>query len=321
VDWNNDGILDILSGCYWTEGSQAGHIMLLAGQGGLQFAEAVPLTNASGAPLENVSLTEEQASGSGNEILDAICTQQFAVDYDGDGDLDLIVGSFGHKFFYYENLGDANNPQLSETPVELPIRSPDYHSAPHLVDWNGNGKLDFITGSSTGAVYISFNEGTREVPKWGEFQTLIPATGLMQQSTSGGKEIIPASGTRVWAYDWNGNGQLDLVVGDSVTIANPVDGLSEEEFVAKEAEFNQKSTELAESRGDLHERYQKAAEAGDISAELQKEMQEFQQSFMKLYQSRSEWVNERMTGHVWVFLRKQSTDVSVGETDKSDSGN
>ena len=280
--------------------------MLLAGQGNLQFSEAVPLTNAAGNPLENVALTKEQASGNGDEILDAICTQQFAVDYDGDGDLDLIVGSFGPKFFYYENLGDATNPQLSETPVELPIKSPDYHSAPHLVDWNGNGKLDLITGSSSGAVYISFNEGTRQAPQWGEFQILIPVMGEGTQTTAGGQEIVPGSSTRVWAHDWNGDGQLDLIVGDMVSISNLAEGITNEEFQAKEAEHNQKMSELVESRGDFAERYQEAAEAGDISEELVAEMREYQKAFTDLYQSRSGWVTEQRTGHVWVFLRKKN---------------
>lgn len=313
MDWNNDGILDLLSGCYWTEGSQAGHIMLLVGKGGLQFEEATPLTNAAGGPLENVSLTEEQANGSGDEILSAICTQQFAVDYDGDGDLDLIVGCFGPKFFYYENTGDAENPRLSETPVELPIRSPDYHSAPHLVDWNGDGKLELITGSSSGAVYISFNQGTRSAPEWGEFQTLIEMEGKGLQTAGETAVVQPGSSTRVWTYDWNGDGVLDLIVGDSITLVKPADGLTAAEFEAKEAEFQKKMQENAAGRGEFFQRYQEAVQSGEVSEELQEEMQNYQQSFFELYQSRNEWVNEQNTGHVWVYLRKPNSQTAGTE--------
>jgi hypothetical protein len=39
--------------------------------------------------------------------------------------------------------------------------------------------------------------------------------------------------TRVWVADVNGDGKLDLIVGDSVTLIAPAKGVSVEEFKKK----------------------------------------------------------------------------------------
>ena len=58
MDWNKDGKLDILSGCYWTEDSDSGHIQLLAGQGPLEYADAESVTDAEDALLTNFDLSK-----------------------------------------------------------------------------------------------------------------------------------------------------------------------------------------------------------------------------------------------------------------------
>ncbi|MFN9877204.1 MAG: hypothetical protein ACK557_01885, partial [Planctomycetota bacterium] len=61
MDWTGDGKLDILSGCYWTEGADGGHIQLLAGRGGLDFAESIDLLSGEGKPLLNEALAEDES--------------------------------------------------------------------------------------------------------------------------------------------------------------------------------------------------------------------------------------------------------------------
>jgi hypothetical protein len=311
VDWDNDGRLDILSGCYWTEGADGAHIQILLGQGGMNFAPAQALLNAEGKPLLNSDLP-----GGSNDpnITDNICTQQHAVDYDGDGVLDLVVGSFGPHFYLYKNAGDAAKPVLSPQPVKLPIKSPDYHAAPHLVDINGDGKLEFITGSSSGKVYISYNEGSRAEPKWSDFQVLLDIAAESEVFTMEENfEPKPGSATRVWATDWNGDGLLDLVVGDTITISSPAAGLSEEQFKAKRTEWEEAMAETsrAANEGNLFQRYYEAMEkGGEVDKELEEAYSKANEKMMELYQSRAKWINERRTGHVWVYLQ-QATPVNV----------
>lgn len=305
MDWDNDGRLDILSGCYWTEGADGAHIQILLGQGGLNFAPAQALLNAEGKPLLNSDLP-----GGSNDpnITDNICTQQHAVDYDGNGVLDLVVGSFGPHFYLYKNAGDAAKPLLSSQPVKLPIKSPDYHSAPHLVDMNGDGKLEFITGSSSGKVYVSYNEGSRAEPKWSDFQVLLDIAVESEVFTlEENFEPKPGSSTRVWATDWNGDGLVDLVVGDTITVSSPAAGLTEEQFKAKRAEWEEAMAEIsrAANEGNLFQRYYEAMEKGDeVDKELEEAYVKANEKMMELYQSRAKWINERRTGHVWVYLQK-----------------
>ncbi len=306
MDWDNDGRLDILSGCYWTEGANAGHIQILLGRGGLNFAPAQPLLNAEGKPLENRDLPEGRRDPN---ITDNICTHQHAVDYNGNGVLDLVVGSFGPHFFLYTNEGDATKPMLSAEAIKLPVKSPDYHAAPHLADLTGDGKLEFITGSSSGKVYISYNEGTRAEPRWSEFELLLDIQSQNEVFSMGDDfEPQPGRATRVWATDWNGNGLLDLVVGDTITIASPTAGLTEEEFKAKRTEWDEAVMKVRSDHDDLLERYREALQSGEgeVDKELVDAYMKVSQKLNELYRSRAKWINERRTGHVWVYLQKPS---------------
>jgi hypothetical protein len=304
VDWDQDGNLDILSGCYWTDGAKAGHIMMLKGKGTIDFAAAVSLKNTRGDPLENAKLGENDND---DQIL-TICTQQHAVDYDGDGDLDLVVGCFGPNFYLYENTGGTGPPAISETPVELPIKSTSYHSAPHLVDWDSDGDLDLLSGSSEGGVLISENAGTRQKPIWAPFRQLIPPSNKHEQSTVSGEEIAPSPSTRVWATDWNGDGHLDLLLGDSATITNPKKGISKEEF-AKLREANAaKMQELQKKYEDVFSRHRAAIEKGEQpSEELGKEINEYSAEMGKVYFEQQEFQTSERTGFVWLYIRRPIT--------------
>ena len=213
MDWDKDGQLDILSGCYRTEGDDAGQIQILRGDGRLNFREAVSVLNSAGRPLKNVKLAETTEADT-HENENVTCTHQHAVDYDGDGDLDLVVGCFGNKFFYYENAEQNGKAQLSETPIKLSIHSPDIHTAPHLTDWDNDGDLDLLTGGSNGGVHISINTGSREEPEWSEFQQLIDGPSVGRSAGTSDTTTTPSTYTRIWVCDWNKDGLPDILMGD-----------------------------------------------------------------------------------------------------------
>lgn len=316
MDWNRDGNPDLLSGCYWTQGAQAGHVQILYGQGGLDFEPAQPLLNDADKPLENISITKEEyeSSGGSNNITEAICTHQFAVDFDGDGDLDIVNGCFGSSFYYFENKGSAESPKLATAATLLPIKSPDYHAAPHLVDWDNDGDLDLLTGGGSGGVYVSRNEGTRTEPKWAEFREIVPKSDAHEQFLGEGVEIRPAPASRVWAYDFNGDGWLDLLVGDCTTITSPAAGLTKEEFDEKEKAHQAKTQEASSRYQQAATKRQAALDAlkedEKIEEAIEQEFNEARDEFSKLFQSRSEWCKEERTGHVWVYLRKPPAQTS-----------
>ncbi len=76
----------------------------------------------------------------------------FPVDLDGDGDVDLVVGSesTGLHLFDNQGSGDAQRFLLIETlDIELPSLV-----TPALVDLDGDGDRDFVTGGSAGGLLV-----------------------------------------------------------------------------------------------------------------------------------------------------------------------
>jgi VCBS repeat protein len=314
VDWNKDGYLDILSGCYWSEDAKAGHILMLAGKGSLDFAAAVAVKNSAGKPLENIQLVD---GDNARQIL-TICTQQHAVDYDGDGDLDLVVGCFGPNFYLYENSGSNGELTLSENPVELPVKSTSYHSAPHLVDWDGDGDLDLLSGCADGGVIISENTGTRAKPEWSAFQQLIPPSSLHSQSTFNGEEIVPSPSTRIWCTDWNGDGLQDLLMGDCATITNPKEGLDAAEYARRLKELDDKKAALQQRHAPAYREFAKFEQTDELpSQELQDKMSELSAELRKLKGELKEFQTSTRTGFVWLYLRKPTADSATSANSRA----
>lgn len=303
MDFDSDGKLDILSGSYWTSGEKAGHIQMLSGRGGLDFAAAVAVTNSAGKPLENAEILEAAGSNLADNQTQTICTHQHAVDYDGDGDFDIVNGCFGPEFFLYMNSGSNQNLQFAEKPIVLPVKSRAHHAAPHLADWDDDGDLDLLSGTSEGGVIISINEGTRAEPVWSEFRQLVPGSDKMQQSTADGKEIVPSPSTRVWTYDWNSDGYLDLLVGDCANIVNPKDGVSPEEYERLTKKNAEDMERVQADYQALYEKFQSSAESGEASEEMQKQLTEASSKMMEVYSARKEFEDSQSTGFVWLYLR------------------
>lgn len=299
MDWDLDGKLDILSGCYWTQDTDAGQIQILKGVDTLDFAEATSLLSAAKKPLENVKLAnKDDPSGMDPDQTKNICTEQHAVDYDGDGDLDLIVGCFGSNFYLYENEGSEMENRLVEKPVELKLESPDYHAAPHIVDFDGDGDLDFLTGGGTGGAYIAINEGSTKNPKYGKFQSLLgkPENPYEAQRPDA---ISVGSGTRIWATDFNGDGLMDLLVGDNVQTVAPADGVSEEDYRTRKAVHRKKLARLMGRYQELMESGREMSDDGqgkfwNLCSELNEESEEFEEA--------------ENTGFVWLLLQKANSD-------------
>ncbi len=305
MDWDNDGNLDILSGCYWTQGASEGQLQMLRGNGELDFAKAEPIRNSKGETPCNFEISENAKPAFD---LRNICTHQHAVDFDGDGDLDLVVGCFGSAFYFFENTADEGLPDFAKYGTKLNVDSPAGHSNPHLVDWDGDGDLDLLSGSSRGGVFISLNAGDAKTPKWDDFKQLVEGASLHEVEIDEGTPSLPGPNTRVWATDWNADGLLDLLVGDQVTLVSRKSGISAAEYEKRRTAYDQRMAELSqqqqhfvESRGDDFD-YDKMTE------EEQAEMAAMNVATREVYDSRSEYISSRMTGRVWLLIQKARSD-------------
>jgi hypothetical protein len=322
VDLDGDGHTDILSGSYSRqEKSMAGTFHVLYGTKDGTFKKAVELKGTDGEPLIIPADDEER-------MTDKICTRPFATDWDGDGHLDLVVGNFAGTFFWFKGEGKG---KFAPKPEQIkggdkPLKITGVHSDPFVVDWDGDGDLDLVSGSSDGAVYWADNTaGKGKVPTLKPFQVLVaPAEDEWGKTGATFKPLRetdikrPTYGVRVWVADINGDGKLDLLVGDSTTLVTPAKGLSDEEMVKKAAEWQKEFEKAQAAMAPVQEAYMKefrekkdgkekkelTKEQKEAREKLEKEMRKASEEYSKLYQKRSEFVTEEMTGFVWLYVRK-----------------
>src|SRR5262245_28230879 len=231
----------------------AGLFQVLYGKGDGTFRKAEVLKGTDGKPL--IIPTKDR-----DQLTEKICTRPFAVDWDGDGHLDLVVGNFSGTFYWFKGEGKGRfrpTPELIKA-GDAPLKIPGAHSDPFVIDWNGDGALDLLSGSSDGGVYWAENvAGKGKPPVLRPFRPLIKPTGPRTadgQILREGDPKGPTHATRIWVDDVNGDGKLDILVGDCVTLISPAKGVSEEQFKEKHADwqkaFKAASAALNSARGD-----------------------------------------------------------------------
>jgi len=231
VDLNGDGSNDILSGSY-SRNSQpmAGLFQVLWGKPDGTFQDAEVLNGTDDEPLLIPLGPDKDA------WIDCICTRPTAVDWDGDGKLDLIVGNFTGTFYLFMGEGKGRflpKGQLIKSD-ESPLKINGHHSDPFVIDWDHDGDLDLLSGSSDGGVQWAENvAGPGKTPKVKSFQSLIERTAPLPSGQSLGEADLkgPVMATRIWVDDINSDGKLDILVGDMVTLVSPAKGLSEEQLI------------------------------------------------------------------------------------------
>lgn len=204
VDINNDGFNDIVTGTYygyawWVRGTADG------------FSEAEPIKDKSGA---KIGLPE-----SDDENVDVIASAT-AVDWDRDGDLDLLLGGLLlGELYVRRNEGTPEKPVFSTENEPVIVRGEDsivkvgggIHS-PTAVDWDGDGNLDVLVGCSDGGVYWFRNES-----KTGEFElaaakTLVKPSDGEPMLNGEANKVGPNSSCYVHVCDYDGDSDLDLLV-------------------------------------------------------------------------------------------------------------
>jgi hypothetical protein len=72
-------------------------------------------------------------------------------DLDGDGDLDLVVGSESEGIFVFRNVGSATAAELVE---DGRLEIDDFgFAAPAFIDLNGDGDYDVLLGGGRGGLW------------------------------------------------------------------------------------------------------------------------------------------------------------------------
>jgi hypothetical protein len=146
------------------------------------------------------------------------------VDFDGDGDLDLLCGEFLDGFTYFENIGTRTKPKyglmkrvMSDKGKYLTM---DLEMiTPTAFDWNKDGHVDLIVGDEDGRVAFIENTGKFDEKKVPIFKE----PRYFQQEAD---EIKFGALVTPVGFDWDGDGDTDLICGNTAGYIAFIENLS-----------------------------------------------------------------------------------------------
>lgn len=238
----------------------------------------------------------------------------FAIDWDQDGDMDLLVGDIRGHVWLVPNEGDAKHLAFGkERPLKCDggdvVVSGD--AGPTCADWDQDGDVDLLVGDGEGKVTWFENVGTKGEPKLAAAKILV-APGHAAFDATAPAEPTRGIRAKICAADWNGDGRLDLLLGDYATQRPPPKNLTPEEAARIDA--------AKKERGEVEKQYNElvrrlypqggaplaAAEKTRLESELDKtgqRLSELRKSVPPEYEDH---------GWVWLFLREPKEAKSTG---------
>ena len=155
--------------------------------------------------------------------MDLCMIQPRVVKWHRDGRPSLIVGEEDGTVSLVENMAPAGEEPRFAPPRYLEQIDPYVKSGalsrPVAMDWNGDGKLDIISGNSAGYIQYFENTGSRKEPQFADRGNL-KAAGATIRRMAGPNGSVQGPAEEKWGYtnpsvgDWDLDGDLDILVND-----------------------------------------------------------------------------------------------------------
>jgi hypothetical protein len=214
ADLTGDGIDDLFTGCF------EGGIYFLAGSKQGEFAAPQKLLDKAGNILRlGQYWDDDKREWTGvpdSKYKESLGIGATAVDWDDDGDLDLVLGSLEGNLFVRINEGSPKKPTFATESIMLmkddaPLKVTGGDVIPKIADWDGDGRFDILTGSGEGGAYWLRNVGKKGAPSFASPEVIVrPDEPKGDPKSPNG----PGERTQACAADYDGDGDLDLLVGD-----------------------------------------------------------------------------------------------------------
>ncbi|MBR4652154.1 MAG: VCBS repeat-containing protein [Kiritimatiellae bacterium] len=194
----------------WTNGPIHGLVYVVRNAGGERgsekWDEPLRLRMENGQPVE--------VFGNAAPMLE---------DWDGDGDLDIITGDFMDDYTYFENIGTRTSPVYTSGRILRGSDGVRLHAdlcitSPFAIDWDRDGRLDFLAGEEDGRIGFYRNTGKMS----GGMPVFDQPTYLRCERDFVHFGVLATP----WVVDWDGDGDQDIIVGNSAGYIAFVENLS-----------------------------------------------------------------------------------------------
>ena len=159
-------------------------------------------------------------SGGAPLVMDLQMITPASVDWDGDGDIDLIVGDEDGRVAFVENLGTLADGMPQFAQPRYFRQEAEYVKfgalvTPQGVDWDRDGDEDIVAGNTAGHIGLIENLGGSP-PRFAA-PRLLESSGETIRIQAGSNGSIQGPCEAKWGYttisvaDWDGDGLADIV--------------------------------------------------------------------------------------------------------------
>ena len=222
MDWDRDGNIDLVVG------QEDGRVALVEHTGNVEQKTGLP----------QFELPRYFRQKAGAVKFGALATPA-GVDWDGDGDDDIVAGNTAGYVGFIENLAGPNRDPSWAEPRYLrandeviriqagpngsnqgPGEAKWGYTTLSVADWDGDGLHDLIVNSVWGKVVWYKNTGTRTTPNLAAAEAIDVLPGGAARKPAWncwdpvGNELVTQWRTTPVAIDWNKDGLMDLVMLD-----------------------------------------------------------------------------------------------------------